>query len=263
VRGSIIRRGKSYSVVVDLGRDPETGRRRQKWHSGYRTKREAEVALADLVGSVNRGTYVAPSKQSFAEFAGDWLEAIKPTLRDSTHYSYTRNLRLHVIPHLGALNMTAVDAGVLNGLYARLLASGNKTNRPGAAPGLSPRTVRYIHTIVHRMFKDAVRWGRLVRNPADAADPPRAAAAGSPEIVTWSAEQLGAFLDGMREHRLYAVFLLLATTGMRRGEALGLRWSDLDLANGRLAGAPDRHRGASQGRVRDAEDGERAADRDA
>ena len=64
-----------------------------------------------------------------------------------------------MIPHLGALNMTAVDAGVLNGLHARLLASGNKTNRPGAAPGLSPRTVRYIHTIVHRMFKDAVRWG--------------------------------------------------------------------------------------------------------
>ena len=53
--------------------------------------------------------------------------------------------------------------------------------------------------------------------------------------MTWTAEQLGAFLDGMREHRLYAVFLLLATTGMRRGEALGLRWSDLDLANGRLA----------------------------
>ena len=64
MRGSIIRRGKSYSVVVDLGRDPETGKRRQKWHSGYRTKREAEAALADLVGSVNRGTYVAPSKQS-------------------------------------------------------------------------------------------------------------------------------------------------------------------------------------------------------
>ena len=137
-RFPIIRRGKSYSVVVDLGRDPETGKRRQKWHSGYRTKREAEAALADLVGSVNRGTYVAPSKQSFAEFAADWLEAIKPTLRDSTHYSYTRNLRLHVIPHLGALNMTAVDAGVLNGLYARLLASGNKTNRPGAAPDCRP-----------------------------------------------------------------------------------------------------------------------------
>src|SRR5688572_16651783 len=59
-----------------------------------------------------------------------------------------------------------------------------------------PRTVRYIHTIVHRMFKDAVRWGRLVRNPADAADPPRVATAGSPEIVTWTAEQLGAFLHG-------------------------------------------------------------------
>jgi hypothetical protein len=100
VRGSIVRRGKSYSVVVDLGSDPETGKRRQKWHSGYRTKREAEAALADLVGSVNRGMYIAPSKQTFAEFAADWLEAIKPTLRDSTHYSYTRNLRLHVIPVL-------------------------------------------------------------------------------------------------------------------------------------------------------------------
>jgi integrase len=90
-----------------------------------------------------------------------------------------------------------------------------------------PRTVRYIHTIVHRALKDAVKWGRLARNPADAADPPKAAAASRPESVTWTADQLRSFLEGTRGSRHWTAYLLLATTGLRRGEALGLRWADL------------------------------------
>jgi hypothetical protein len=201
VRGSVIKRGKSYSVVLDLGRNPETGKRRQKWHSGFRTKREAEARLAELIGDVNRGTYVAPTKQTLGEFAAEWLVAITPTIRRSTHESYSRYLRLHVVPRLGSAHLTALDAGMLNGLYATLLESGNLTNRPGASRGLSPRTVRYIHTILHRLFKDAVRWGRLLRNPADAADPPKASAAAAPEKVTWTAEQLATFLDAVADHR--------------------------------------------------------------
>jgi len=85
VRGSIIRRGKSYSVVVDLGRDLETGKRRQKWHSGYRTKREAEAALADLVGSVNRGTYVArPSRPSRSSRPTGWRRSNRPSATPRT-----------------------------------------------------------------------------------------------------------------------------------------------------------------------------------
>jgi integrase len=121
---------------------------------------------------------------------------------------------------------------VLNALYAELLASGKRSNGGG---GLSPRTVRYIHTILHRAFKDAARWDRLARNPADAADPLRASADNRPTMKTWTAEQVRVFLDYVAEHRLYAAFVLLATTGMRRGEALGLRWSDLDLATGRAS----------------------------
>ncbi|MGH7749652.1 MAG: tyrosine-type recombinase/integrase, partial [Candidatus Dormibacteria bacterium] len=98
-----------------------------------------------------------------------------------------------------------------------------------------PRTVRYIHTILHRAFKDAIRWGRLARNPADAADPPRASADNRPAMKTWTAEQVGSFLVHTAAHRLYAAFLVLATTGMRRGEALGLRWCDLDLETGRAS----------------------------
>ncbi len=79
------------------------------------------------------------------------------------------------------------------------------------------------------MFRDAVRWGRLARSPADAADPPQASASARPEMTTWTAAELRTFLDGVRGDRLYAAFLMLATTGMRRGEVLGLRWADLGL----------------------------------
>jgi integrase len=231
VRGSVVKRGVSYSVVVDLDRDPQTGKRRQKWHSGFRTKREAERALAEMVDAVNRGTYVAKTRQTVGEFVVEWLAAIEPTVRPATHYSYARNLRLHVEPYIGTAALVSVDAGTLNGLYATLLARGRKNQVGG---GLSPRSVRYVHTIVHRLLKDAVRWGRLARNASDAADPPRAASTNA-QTVTWSAEETGRFLAGVGGDRLGAAFVLLATTGARRGEVLGLRWSDVDLENGRAA----------------------------
>jgi integrase len=232
VRGSIIRRGTGYSVVVELARDPHTGRRRQRWHSGYRSKREAEAALAELIASVNQGAYVHKTRQTLADFLSEWLVTIEPTVRPATHYSYARNLRLHVVPHLGSLPLIGLDPGALNSLYARLLTQGRKDYRGG---GLSPKSVRYIHTIVHRACKDAVKWGRLPRNPADAADPPRVPSSGRPDMVTWTPTELRAFLAGTSGDRLHAGYLLLATTGMRRGEALGLRWADLDLAAGRAS----------------------------
>lgn len=228
----MVKRGAGYSVVVELDRDPVTGKRRQKWHSGYRTKRAAERALAEMVTSVNAGTFIEPTSQTIGEHLTEWLAAIEPTIRPATHYSYSRNVRLHVVPRLGSVLLRRVDGGMLNALYAALLTDGKCSNGGG---GLAPRTVRYIHTILHRAFRDAVRWGRLARNPADAADPPRASADNRPTMATWTAEQVRAFIAHTGEHRLYAAFLLLATTGMRRGEALGLRWDDLDLVAGRAS----------------------------
>ena len=223
MRGSVVKRGASYSVVVDLDRDPATGKRRQKWHSGFRTRREAERFLAETVDSLNRGAYVPKTKQKLGEFATEWLAAIEPTVRPATHYNYSRNVRLHVVPHIGTAVLTRVDPGSLNGLYARLLAQ-----------GLSARSVAHVHGIVHKMLKDAVRWGRLARNPADAGDPPRAAGKHA-AMVTWDATETAKFLAAMKEDRLYAAWLTLATTGARRGEVLGLRWSDVDLEAGRAA----------------------------
>jgi integrase len=121
----------------------------------------------------------------------------------------------------------------LNGLYADLLTTG----RTDGTGGLSPQTVRWIHVVLHRAFKDAVRWKRLAVNPCDTADPPKASASAAPEMTTWNAATLADFLA--RSHGsgdpYFAAWHVLATTGLRRGEALGLRWADVDLATRRAS----------------------------
>ena len=294
MRGSVIKRDTRYYVKIELDPDPLTGKRRSKWHSGYRTRREAEKARVDLLSKFDRGEYVEPTQQTVADYLTDWLAAIEHTVRPSTFDSYSRNVHNHVIAHIGTTKLTRVDAGVLNGLYSLLLTSGrrlpSRTGR-GYSPevvaraqelradglslaataerlraeseeaseitkntlasllrrqsehravddlpaGLSRRTVNYVHTILHRAFKDAVRWGRLARNPTDAADPPRAGQKAD-GVPAWDAATLRTFLSRSRESgdRLHALWVLLATTGMRRGEAIGLRWKDVDFDHGRL-----------------------------
>ena len=100
------------------------------------------------------------------------------------------------------------------------------------APGLKPRTVRYVHTIVHAALKDAMRWSRVARNVADAADPPSPGSSRSARPAAWTGDQLGAFLEFIADDRYLPAWMFLATTGCRRGECLGLKWSDLDLDKG-------------------------------
>jgi hypothetical protein len=246
MRGSVIKKGDRWYVKIELDPEQSTGKRRQKWHSGFNTKREAERARIDLLSKFDRGEYVDPTRQTVADYLAEWLKAIEPTVRPSTFESYARNMRNHVIAHIGAVRLTKVDAVVLNGLYATLLATGRRSSsrlgkgyspevaelahrlrargmtlqetadylrvefeeaehitkdtlasllrRTAAAPtpkrgaGLDRRTVNYIHTILHRALKDAVRWGRLPRNPADAADPPKAGQKAD-DMATWDARR--------------------------------------------------------------------------
>ncbi|MGH9271631.1 MAG: Arm DNA-binding domain-containing protein [Ilumatobacteraceae bacterium] len=128
MRGSVIKKGTRWYVKIELDPDIATGRRRQKWHSGYRTKREAERARIDLLARFDRGDYVEPSRQTVEVFLEEWLKTIAPTVRPSTLDSYARNVRNHVVAHIGAMRLTKVDAGVLNGLYAELLERGRRAS---------------------------------------------------------------------------------------------------------------------------------------
>ena len=222
MRGTVIKRGTSWSVVIDLGRDG-TGRRVRKWHSGYRTKKEAERARTELLSQLDRGSYVPPTKLTLGTFlTQEWLPAKRATVKETTLASYEVHVEKHVVPRLGGVPLLGLAAAHLNAFYADLLLDG----RRDGCGGLSPTTVRRIHATLHKALVDGVRWGRLPRNPADQADPPRAA---TTEMSVWSPVQLRTFIDSVRADRLFAAWLLAATTGMRRGELLGLRWRDVDL----------------------------------
>ncbi|MGH9119126.1 MAG: tyrosine-type recombinase/integrase [Acidimicrobiales bacterium] len=171
---------------------------------------------------------MAPARQTVAEFLrNDWLPAVRRQLAQSTWESYERNIRHHVEPRIGQVQLSALDGAMLNRLYDDLLTSGRV--RGNQSPGLKPRTVRYVHTILHAALKDAVRWRRLPMNPGDQSTPPSARSSKPPEMSVWSAQQLASFLERLADERYRWPWLFLATTGCRRGEALGLRWKDVDL----------------------------------
>ncbi len=128
---------------------------------------------------------------------------------------------------LGAVKLQALLPLQVESCYARIQKEGGKRGGP-----LSPKPVKHAQVVLHRALSDAERLGLIPRNVAHVA---RSPAVDCKEAATWSAEELSAFLTSVEDDRLYAAYVVLATTGMRRGELFGLRWSDLDLDRGRLS----------------------------
>src|ERR1035437_2804279 len=210
----------------------ETEERRRAIKAGFALAKEAQAAMAKVMVAVEEKTYVAPAKLSVREYlTKEWLPAIKSTIRPTTYRSYEQHVQFPITPHIGSLRLEKVSGATLNALYAKLAAEGKRDGKTG----LSPRTVHHVHTCLHRAFRDAVRWNRLFRNPVDAADPPKIAGPGGREMKTWDATQVRAFLESTRNDRLHPLWRLLAMTGMRRGEVLGLKWEDIGFEAGRLS----------------------------
>jgi integrase len=216
MRGSIRRRGGSWTVTYD---EPAGAGRRQRSKGGFATKREAQAFLTEALRRIDVGTYSAPAKVTLGAYLVDeWLPAATPTLRPSSVATYG-----HMVKHLEPLSgvkLQALRPAHLNALYADLERA-----------GLSPATIRLVHSVAHRALADAMKWGLVARNAAAAADPPRPA---RPRATAWTATELGRFLDRVRGTRLYALWRLAATTGMRRGEVLGVTWRAVDLEAGTL-----------------------------
>ncbi len=222
----------TWYVVVDIGRD-RNGKRRQKWHGGFRTRREAEAARAKLVNDLHRGTYVTPTRTTLAEWVSDaWLIFAKTRVKATTFDSYRRTLELHILPVLGGRPLTEITSSDLNQLYAELLANGR---RNGGGGGLSTRSVRYVHAVARKVFADAIDAGLLAINPAALAKPPRVVRSAAPTMTFWTANELARFLDGVAGTEFEIAWHMLAYTGMRRGEVLGLRWEDVDLEAARIS----------------------------
>lgn len=229
---------KLWYYVVDVERDPQTGRRKQQWSHGFKTKDAAQRALNEVINRLDRNEYVAPSKMTVAEFLNEkWLPAIKANLRPTTLALRELAIRSYITPHIGGVRLQRLDPADLNGLYARLLESGSVRGKGGRP--LSTSMVRNVHVTLRKALGDALKWGYVTRNAAAVADPPKTQ---SGEMDTWTPDELGTFLRSVENDRLYAAYLLPATTGMRRAEVLGLTWRNLDLDAGRLAVTSTLHR---------------------
>jgi len=226
MRGHIVRRGERYHVVVEMGRQDD-GKRRQKWHSGFTSRKEAETFLTKTLRELDTGSYVDPSALRLRDYLEkEWLPASVARLRPTTLLAYQQTLRRLLLPELGDVRLRDLTPVMLTKLYGRLLTSGRVR---GKAPGLSPRTVRFLDMIITKALNDAVGWGYLAVNPAHGALPPSASAARPPEMKTWAPEDVRRFLAATKEDVWYVGYLLAVTCGLRRGELCGLRWEDLDL----------------------------------
>lgn len=219
MRGHITKRGDSWTAVVDLPADPATGKRRQKRVTA-RTKREAERQVAELINKSQTGGFTDAGKVTVREYFDHWLETTAPTLRAVTVRRYRDLVRLHIAGVIGNTLLGKLTAADVQRLYAGRLAA-----------GLSPTTVRYVHAVLHHALDDAVKWGLLFRNVADAVEPPQKA---RNEMRVWNTEEVGRVLRAAATDPLEALWRLAIYTGMRRGELLAVKWGDLDLDAGAL-----------------------------
>lgn len=232
MRGHIAKKGNRYYAVIYEGIDPGTGKGKHRWHAAGSTRKDAERVLANLVKRHHDGDYRAPEKITLGEYLERWLPTQKQPLAASTFSSYQRNIRLHVLPYLGATPIQRLTPEDLDGLYAQLLNNGRRNQ--GGGP-LSPKTVRLVHSVIHKALGDAHRKGTVTRNVTDLADPPKLSTRARPKMNIWNADQLRTFLHLIQEHDLYAALYAKANTGMRRGEVLGLTWKAIDFDNARLS----------------------------
>ena len=217
-----------WAYIVTGPRDGSTGRYPQRWVSGFRTKKDAVEAYERDMADRRSGRHVEVSAITLGEYLTNrWLPAIESSVRPSTFAYYRYHVAAYVVPAIGALVLQEVMADDLERFYGRLVKNGRRRGNGG----LSPQSVRHTHATVRRALTDAVRWKLVQVNVALGARIPKVTQS---EMKTWSPEQLATFLDHVRDDRLYAAWHLLCTTGLRRGELLGLTWAALDLEQGSL-----------------------------
>jgi len=222
LRDGVIKRGGSWSYVIRVP-DPATGATRPKWVGGFDTGEAAKAARDEARIRARRGEFVNRSTSTVAGYLAEWVEAHAATVKPKTFAGYRHDIDHYIVPRIGRMRLQALRPAVISKLYRDLAEHGDRDGRP-----LSATTVSHIHRTLRKALADAVDVEQLLAaNPAARSKRPRSNA-GEP-VQVWTVQQLGAFLDAARSHRLFAFFRLAAYTGARRGELLYLRWEAVDL----------------------------------
>ncbi|HXH21274.1 MAG TPA: site-specific integrase [Dehalococcoidia bacterium] len=214
--GSIYRRKDGrWTAVLTI----EGGKR--KYYYG-RTRAEVQAKLASAAAGLNTGlTPPASERLTLGQFLNGWLsDTVKPSVRPSTFRGYESKVRIHILPSLGKQPLAKLTPQKLEAFF----------NQKRMA-GLAPQTVQHLRAIVRAALNDAVKWGLVGRNVAILVDGPRVP---HRDIQPLSPDEARQLLEAVATHRLGALFSVAQAVGLRQGEALGLRWDDIDLDAGTL-----------------------------
>src|SRR6266511_488098 len=222
-RGHVARKqtsqGPRYYPVIELPHDPATGKRRQRWHPAHTSRRAADRELVRLLGQLDRGAYVEPSRLTVRAYLEVWLAGMAGKVEPNTLEVWTVYARAHVDPAIGHVLVQQLTATHLAAFYAGLADHGRRDGK-----GLAPKTVKNVHGLLHRALEDAVEQDLVARNVAGlkAARPAKVPRV---ERRVWAPEELRRFLAALAADRLAALWQLDCTTGLRRSELLGLPWA--------------------------------------
>lgn len=214
--GSIYRESATGLWVAEISL-PDGKRKRKR----SKTQKFVKEWLLTQREALRRGLLVNDDI-TFTEFLDRFMkDVVTRTLKPKTIDSYKYIIDSHIKPELGNLKLSSLRPDHLQYLYSKKLDA-----------GLSKRTVQYIHAVIRRSLNQAVKWGIIYRNPTDAVSAPRPQRKAADTLTE---AQVSEFLKVVEQHRWYPIYVLAIATGMRQGEILGLRWDDIDFANGTIS----------------------------
>lgn len=229
MKGHVTKKGTNWYFVLDIGIHPTTGKRKQKWFSGFKTKKEAEKAMIKKLNEVNDGTYMEPQKITLGNYLLKWLQDFaKVNTAPLTYEGYSYIVKSHILPSgIGSIKLDKLKPVDIQHYYAEKLQNGRKDG----TGGLSSKSVYSHHRLLHESLEHAVKWRIIPNNPVKATIPPKPQ---KKRMNTLSKEHIHTLLNEAKKTDISGPIYLAINTGMRRGEILGLRWIDVDFTSGIL-----------------------------
>ncbi len=220
---TVTRKGKVYTfweARITTGRNPGNGKQIQKSISG-KTQKEVLQKMKQALAELDQGTYTEPSKLTISEWLNTWHSEYLTSVKENTRTSYRQHIDNHIVPALGAVKLSALSPDACQRFY-------NSLSRD---KGLSPKTVKNIHGVLHEALKRAVRLGYIRSNPADSVDLPRIEKA---KIEPLDAPEIKSLLNALDDGLYSTIIKVDLFTGLREGEILGLQWACVDFDKGTI-----------------------------
>ena len=219
--------GKAYTYYearYTVGIDPGTGKQIQKSISG-KTQREVTRRLKEITTSIDTGTYLPSCKLTVGEWLNTWISEYTADWKPLTVCNYSKQIKKHLIPRLGAAKLEDLDTHTIQLFYNSLTKS-----------GLAPKTVKNIHGVLHAALEQAISNGYIHKNPTAGCKLPKVV---RPEIKPLEPEEIARMLKEAKKDAYDNLFIVAMFTGMRQGELLGLSWDNVKAVIERANIPPD------------------------